>query len=87
MSDYIGSLVVRFLRIIFIQAKFQISLSLSNIRMTARTFKFIYHIASFQMCLLALVLEMISNRMCFMNETQISKFFQIFSKKVPQFFF
>ena len=68
MFDYIGSLVVWFFRIVFIQAKFQISLSLSNIRMTTRTFKFIYHIASFQMCLLVLVLKMISNRMCFMKE-------------------
>jgi len=56
MFDYIGSLVLRFQRIAFFQAKFQISLSLSNIRMAARTFKFIYHIASFQMCLLVLVL-------------------------------
>jgi len=87
MFDYIGSLVVRFLRIVVTQAKFRISLSLSNIRMTTRTFKFIHHIASFQMCLLVLVLKMIFNRMCFMNERQMSKFFQIFSKKVPQFFF
>ena len=81
MFDYIGSLVVRFFRIVFIQAKLQISLILSNIRMTARIFKFIYHIAPFQMCLLVLVLKMISNRMCFMNERQMSKFFQISSKK------
>jgi len=74
--------VVRFFRIVFIQAKFQISLSLSNIRMTTRTFKFIHHIASFQMCLLVLVLKMISNPMCFMNERQMSKFFQICSNKV-----
>jgi len=79
MFDYIGSLVVLFFRIVFIQAKFQISLSLSNIRMTTRTFKFICHIASFHVCLLVLVLKMISNRMCFMNERQMSKFFQIFS--------
>ena len=38
--------------------------------MTTWTFKFIYHIASFQMCLLVLVLKMISNHMCFMNERQ-----------------
>ena len=87
MFGYIGSLVVRFFRIVFIQAKFQNSLSLSNLRMTTRTFKFIYHIASFQMCLLVLVLKIISNHMCFMNERQMSKFFQIFSKKVPHLFF
>jgi len=63
------------------QVKFQISLRLSNIRMTKRTFKFKYHIASFQMCLLVLALKMISNCMFFMNERQMSKFFQIFSKK------
>jgi len=81
MFDYMGSLVVRFFRIVFIQVKFKISLSLSNIRITTRTFKFIHRIASFQMCLLVLVLKMISNRMCFLNERQMSKFFQIFSKK------
>jgi len=76
MFDYIGILVIRFQRNVLIQAKFQISLSLTNIRITKRTFKFIYHIASFQMCLLVLVLKMISNRMCFMNERQMSQFFQ-----------
>ena len=81
MFDYIGSLVVRFFRIVFIQVKFKISLSLSNIRITTRTFKFIHRIASFQMCLLVLVLKMIAHRMCFMNERQMSKFFQTFSKK------
>jgi len=76
MFDYIGILVIRFQRNVLIQAKFQISLSLTNIRITKRTFKFIYHIASFQMSLLVLVLKMISNRMCFMNERQMSQFFQ-----------
>jgi len=37
MFDYIGSLVVQFQRIVFIQAIFQISLILSSIRMTTRT--------------------------------------------------
>jgi len=57
MFDDIGSLVVRFQRIVFIQVKFQISMSLSDIRMTTRTFNFLYHIALFQMCLLVLVLK------------------------------
>jgi len=87
MFDHIGSLVARFQRIMFIQAKFQISFNLSNLRMTTRTFKFTYHVTSFQMCLLVLVFKMISICVCFMNERQVSKFFQIFSKNVSQFFF
>jgi len=55
---------------------------LSNIGFTTWTFKFIYHIAAFQMCLLVLVLQMISDCLCFMNERQLSKFFQICSNKL-----
>jgi len=63
MFDYIGSLVVQFQRIMFIQAIFQIY------------FEFV------QCKTDLLVLKMISNRMSFMNERQMSKFFQIFYKK------
>jgi len=72
---------------VFFQSKFQIPLCLTNIEITTRTFKFVYDIASFQMCLFVLILTMISDHVCSMNERQLSKFFQIYLKKVSQFFF
>jgi len=53
---------------VFVQAKYKIFLSLSNIGFTTRRFEFIQYIASLNMCLLVLVLKMISNRLCSMNE-------------------
>jgi len=52
-----------------------------NLKMAVRTFKFANDIATSDMSLFLLALEMVSNRMCSVNENHVCKIFQAFSKK------